>query len=297
MYALAVALAVVAALLIAFGAELQEHAAVRVSPRRNRLIAFFVQLLRDTGWVIGALSVATGVAVHIVALTNGPVAAVQPVGSVGVLFAVGIKAGLDRTRIERPAVLGSVAVIVGLVTLLMLLPHGTGTATVRPSAAVTAGVCAVGVTVAALLVNAGGVRSGVRAGALALGAGMCFGVSAALIGVVGRRTSRDLAAVVSWQTLLVVVLLVCGGVAQQLAYRVARFALVYAVLLTVDPLTAGLTGVLLLGEPMPSTRATRGGLVGAAVLVVTGIVVLAHARAANRTTAPRVPQEAESCAS
>lgn len=297
MYALAVALAVVAAFLIAFGAELQEHAAVRVTPRRNRLIAFFVRLVRDSGWMVGAVLVATGVAVHVVALTNGPVAAVQPVGSVGVLFAVGIKAVLDRTRVERPAVLGSVAVIVGLATLLVLLPHGTGTSAVPFSGAVMAGVCAVGIAVAALLVNAGDVRPEVRAGLLALGAGLCFGVAAALIGVIGRRTARDLSAVVSWQTLLVVVLLVCGGVAQQLAYRVARFALVYAVLLTVDPITAGFTGVLLLGEPLPSTPVTKGGLAVAAVLVVVGIVVLAHARAANHTTSGRLSQEAESCAS
>lgn len=293
MFAVAVLLAVVAALLIAFGAELQEHAAVRVGPRHRWPIGFFLMLVHDARWVLGAVLAVVGVATHAFALTQGPVVAIQPVGSVGLLFAVGIKAVIDRTRLEPMAVTGCAAVIAGLAVLLILLPHAAGAAAVKLVDAIVAAGCALALTGAALLLPAKRVRSELRAGAVALGAGMCFGLAAALVAVVGRRMERDFTQVLSWPALLIAVLLVCGGVAQQLAYRMARFAVVYAVLLTADPLTAGFAGVLLLGEPMPSTAGELAGLALAALLAVAGIVVLAHARAANQTSA----QGAQPCAS
>ncbi|HEY6933101.1 MAG TPA: DMT family transporter [Marmoricola sp.] len=282
MFVLAVILAVVAAGLIACGAEFQEHAAVRVGPSGRQVVGFFVRLLRDARWVAGALLAACGVGLHIVALTAGPVTAIQPVGSVGLLFAIGIKAIVDRTRFERLAITGSLAVIAGLATLLAALPHTAGTSTLRTAPAAAAGTGAVVLTGAALLLPARRVRPALRAGAIALGSGMCFGVAAAVVGVIGRRVEGDLAAVLDWPTLLVIVLLVAGGAAQQLAYRTARFAVVYAVLLTADPVTAGAAGVLLLGDPLPSTPARLAALALAALVAVAGIVVLAHARAANR---------------
>ena len=99
MFVLAVLLAVVGAFLIAFGAELQEHAAVGVETARHRLLGFFLQLLRDGRWMVGAVLVVAGVGVHVIALTNGPVVAIQPVGSIGLLFAVGIKAANAKTLV------------------------------------------------------------------------------------------------------------------------------------------------------------------------------------------------------
>lgn len=287
MFALAVVLAVAAAMLIAFGVALQEHAAVSVVPRRRRSLSFFVELIRDTHWVAGAVLSAAGVAVHVIALTKGPVAAIQPVGTVGLLFAVGIKAAMDRTRLESLAICGCVAVIAGLAVVLTLLPHGVLPTTLNLAEAVLAGACALAFTGIALMLPDHALRTDVKAGAVALGAGMCFGVAAAVVSVLGRNVAANLTAVFSWPTLLVVVLLTCGGAAQQLAYRMARFAVVYAVLLTADPISAGFAGVLVLGEPMPSTPARLAGLALAAFAAFAGIVALAHARAANHTT----PQE------
>jgi hypothetical protein len=285
-FVLAVLLAVVGAFLIAFGAELQEHAAVGVETARHRLLGFFLQLLRDGRWMVGAVLVVAGVGVHVIALTNGPVVAIQPVGSIGLLFAVGIKAAIDRTRLERRAVVGSAAVIAGLAGFLTLLPHDSATTRLPLLATVLAGGCALGVTATAWLLPVRGRFRDLRAGALAFGAGTCFGV-------IGRRVQQDLTAVWSWPTLLVVVLLVSGGAAQQLAYQMARFAVVYAVLLATDPVTAGFAGVLLLGEQLPTTPGATAGLAVAALVAVAGVVVLARARAANRT----VSREDVVCAS
>jgi hypothetical protein len=279
-FVLAVLLAVVGAFLIAFGAELQEHAAVGVETARHRLLSFFLQLLSDGRWMVGALLVLAGVGVHVVALTNGPVVAIQPVGSIGLLFAVGIKAAIDRTRLEQRAVLGSAAVIAGLAGFLTLLPHDSASTRLPLLDTLLAGACALAVTATAWLLPVRNRFRDLRAGALAFGAGTCFGVGAAVIGVIGRRVQQDVTALWSWPTLLVVVLLVSGGAAQQVAYQMARFAVVYAVLLATD---AGFAGVLLLGERMPTTPAATAGLAVAALVAVAGVVVLARARAANRT--------------
>lgn len=285
MFVLAVLLAVVAALLIAFGAELQEHAAVGVGSGYRRSLGFFRTLLHDPRWVAGGILAGLGVAVHVVALTKGPVIAIQPVGSVGLLFAVGIKAVIDRTRLEGRAVVGSVAVVAGLAVLLTLLPHGAGAASVRFINAAVAAACALAAAAAALTLPERAVPAELRAGGAALGAGMCFGVAAALVAVVGRRAEQSLSTVISWQTALAVILLICGGAVQQLAYGMGRFAVAYAVLLTADPVTAGFAGVLLLGEPMPTTPGSLAGLSLAAFIAVAGVVILAHARAANNTGA------------
>lgn len=292
MFTLAVVLAVVAALLIALGAALQERSAVRAGLPEGR-IAFFLRLLTDPRWATGALLAGCGVALHVVALSNGPVTAIQPVGTVGLLFAVAIKAVLDHHPVERLAVVGCVAVIAGLVALVAVLPHGSGTTRLPAGPALVAGAIGLAVTGAALLLPRRRLGAEVRAGAVALGAGMCYGVAAAVVGVVGRRVGTDVTAVLGWPTLVVVVLLVCGGMAQQVAYRMARFAVVYAVLLVVDPATAGFTGILVLGDPMPRTPLKVTGLALAATVIVVGVVVLSHARAANRTAA----REDQACAS
>lgn len=283
MYALAIVLAVLGALLIAIGAALQERVAVRVPSTRGRLFGFFERLLDDPRWVAGALLAGCGVGIHMVALSNGPVTAIQPVGTVGLLFAIGTKAFLDHTGVPLMTVLGSLAVVLGLIGLLFSLPPGSGSGQLPLGKAVIATLCALVLTAVALTVPA----STVKAGLLALGAGLSFGVSAAFIGVIGRRVGGNVAAVIGWPTVLAAILLIVGGTAQQLAYRQGRFAVVYAVLLVADPLSASITGIFVLGDPAPRTATGITLMSVGATVTVIGIAVLTHVRATNRSRAER----------
>lgn len=282
MYRFAVGLAVVAALLIAVGAALQSRTALDVtSPGRGR-IAFLVVLVRQPRWLLGALASGCGVAAHVVALSLGPVTAIQPVGTVGLIFAIGAASALDRSRPRARAVVGSVIVIVGLAAFLLALPSGSGATEVPVRGTLAMAALAVVLAGSALALPRERVGLDARAAAVAVGAAASFGVGAALTGVIGHRVSRSASAVLAWPTLVVIVLLVVGGVAQQYAYRLARFAEVYAVLLVVDPLTAAFTGVLVFGDPFPTAPGRLAWLALAGGVTTAGVVMLSHHHPGHR---------------
>ncbi|MFC6707050.1 DMT family transporter [Flexivirga alba] len=281
MYQLAVVLAVVAALLIAVGAALQSRTAVGVRSERISRIRFLLILIRQPRWLTGAVASVSGVAVHVVALSIGPVSAIQPVGTVGLIFAVGARSALDRTRPSTRALIGSGIVIVGLAAFLVVLPHGEGSTHVPARGAVGMTVIALGIAGVALALPRRRVSLDVRAAAIAAGAGASFGVGAALIGAIGRQAAASLDAVLGWPTLLVIALLLVGGVAQQSAYRLARFAEVYAVVLVVDPLSAAFTGVLVFGDQIPTAPLNLAWVALAAGLTAAGVVVLSHVHPAH----------------
>ncbi|HWC22814.1 MAG TPA: DMT family transporter [Flexivirga sp.] len=276
MYQLAVGLAVGAAFLIAVGAALQSRSAVRVRFTDDSRLGFLIVLIRQRRWLAGAVVSVCGVGVHVVALSLGPVSAIQPVGTVGLIFAVAAKAALDRARPSARAVSGAVVVIVGLAAFLLVLPPGEGRPQVPARGAVGMAVIALGIAGVALALPRERVGVNVRAAAAATGAGASFGVGAALIGVIGRRLARSVDTVLAWPTVVVIILMLAGGVAQQYAYGLARFAEVYAVVLVADPFTAAFTGVVVLRDPIPTAPLDLAWLAVAAALTAAGVVVLSR---------------------
>lgn len=276
MYQLAVGLAVGAALLIAVGAALQSQTAVDVRSPSSSRIRFLLILVRQPLWLVGAAASAVGVCVHVVALGVGPVTAIQPVGTVGLIFAVGATSVLTRTRPSSRAVIGSVLVVVGLAAFLLVLPPGEGTSRLSVPGVIGMAVIALGIVGLALALPRDRLSANLRAAAIASGAGVSFGVGAALVGVIGRRAARSIDAVLAWPTALVLLLLVVGGVAQQSAYRLARFAEVYAVVLVADPLSAAFTGVVVFADPFPTAPLRLAWLAVAGALTAAGVVVLSR---------------------
>lgn len=279
MFTLAVVLAVVAALLIAVGAVMQQGSAARIERSPGARARVALSMLSDLRWVAGGVLAGTGVGLHIVALSNGPVSVIQPLGSVGLFFAVVVKAVTERSGMSRARILGCVAVIAGLAGLLLALPHHSGTSPLGLPKAALLAAPAIGIVVASVILAGRPVPSLLKAGVLALGAGTSFGVAAAVIGVIGRRVGHDVLQAFQWPTLVAVVLLACGILVQQYAYRLNHFSMVYAVLLVADPVTAAFTGVLALGDPVPSAAPRLAFLAVSAVITVTGIVVLAAEQA------------------
>jgi threonine/homoserine efflux transporter RhtA len=92
---------------------------------------------------------------------------------------------------------------------------------------------------------------------------------------------------------LAVLFCILGLLFQQNAYRTGRFALSYATLLVVDPITGGLIGVLVLNEQLPGTFLANAGVLLACAITIAGVVVLArlsphhHGHAEPEATPPR----------
>jgi drug/metabolite transporter (DMT)-like permease len=272
----AVVLAVVGALFIALGSALQEQVVVGMRFLGGRGVRWLLRLVRQPRWLFGAACAGLGVGLHVLALSRGPVSIIQPVGTTGLLFALGVKAVLERRRLGRAETLGGTAVVLGLAGLLFALPHDTKAPNLTtPTATLLAGITLLASGLAVTVAWAVSSRSA-RAAALAFAAGTTFGVASALVSVIGHRMLSDLTAIASWPTLLVVVLLSTGGLAQQHAYRMRRFALAFAMLEIADPVSAATVGVLVLGEPLPSTPPAAAWMGLSAVGIVVGVVVLAR---------------------
>ncbi|WP_313886874.1 DMT family transporter [Saccharomonospora amisosensis] len=280
MLAFAVAMAVTGAMFIAVGSALQERVAVRSWTLGGGQLRFFLRLVKQPRWLLGAAFAGAGVALHVVALSFGPVSIIQPSGTTGLLFAVITKAVLDRRRIRLPELAGSMAIVVGLGGLLLALPHTPKDPVLSLPPALLLTVVTLGLNAAAMAVSWLVVSGSAKAIALGLAAGVTFGVGSALVGVVGHRAVADPAAVLDWLTLAIVVLLSIGGIAQQHAYRMRRFALAFAMLEISDPVAASSVGVLVLGEPMPETALRTASMGLSAAVIVVGVVVLVRSYAA-----------------
>ncbi|RCV51109.1 magnesium transporter, partial [Marinitenerispora sediminis] len=180
-------------------------------------------------------------------------------------------------------------VMVGLTGVLLLFPHtsaapamATGTAVLLVAAVVALG--------AAGYAAAHRIPAGARAVLLAALGGVALGTTSALARVVAAATASDLAAVLSWLTVLAVAVALFGGLLQQNAYRTGHFAAAYATLLVVDPVTGAAIGTLLLGEGVPATTPDRLLAAGSAVLAIVGTAVLARAENRNPEADRRLPE-------
>jgi drug/metabolite transporter (DMT)-like permease len=208
--------------------------------------------------------------VHIVALSLGPLTVVQPMGVASLLFALPIAAALEGRRPGRAEIAAAGAVSAGLIGLVLLVPKPTGIPhlTTTQAAALLAGPALV-----ALLcrMRAGTARPVLKAGLLAVGAGVMYGATATLIRVLIVDGDRQL-----WLALAIPVPMVTALALLQGAYSVGHFPVAYAAAQMTDPLTAVTLGVVLLGEPLPEGTGGALATVAAAVLAAAGTVSLAR---------------------
>lgn len=283
-----VSIAVAGAFSLAFGSAMQERDAVRAPGGRVARAGFLLHLLRQPRWLLGSGVAVLGATLHLIALSGAPLTIIQPIGVTGLLFAIVLSALFNRQRVRPSQILAGTAVMVGLVGVLWLFPHGgripvmsTGTALWLAGIVIGSG--------ALVYVTAQWIPSNARALALALAGGAALGTTSGLARVVTANTMADPIHLFSWLTLLAVVTAVFGALLLQNAYRTGHFAAAYATLLIADPVVGVGIGVLLLGEGVPDTPTTATAAAIFAVLAVLGTVILARSRHRNPEADPRVP--------
>ncbi|MDT0304406.1 DMT family transporter [Streptomonospora wellingtoniae] len=280
---LPVVIAIAGALAVAAGAAFQERAVVR-APRLGqlRLLSF---LVRSRGWCLGTLLTVAGVVAHMVALSGAPLIIVQPIGVSGLLFAVMLSAFFRRQRLKKAQVIGSLAVTAALAGLLATLPDHAGAPVPTRAETFLMPLGCAGVMLACLAAArfTGPVT---RAWTLALAGGVAYGATSAFARVIGSAAVADVLAIVQPLSLVGLAIGLSGAMIVQNAYRSGHFALAYATLLISDPLSAAVIGVVLFDERIPTGPVEGTIAVGAAVLLVVGVVTLA--RASRPAPAPPV---------
>lgn len=276
-------IALAGALGYALGAALQQYEAVAEGAS--------LKLVRRPRWWIGGIIGFAGASLHAVALSFAPLVAVQPISVATLVFAVPLAAYMYGRKPYKAEIFGSIAVAVGLLWLMLLVPQHN----VKPSlssGSALAFIAVIGVIVLITQLAARKAHGPSKALLLAIGAGAVTASVSTFVRVVGGGMGGDWGKLIHWFTLAVPTLLVCAVVLLQKSYAVGYFGIAYAGVQVVDPITSVLAGAILLGEPLPTSPSTAIPAVLAAALTIGGTITLGrlapdHSRPpADATPAP-----------
>lgn len=291
MLSAAVGFGLLAALLNAGSASLQQHAAqrerARVSTVVDRpahraaifigLLVLFQRLLREPMWVVGWWVNLVGFGAQALALHYGSLALVQPLLVTQLLFALPMASAWLR---RWPGTLDWIAALLICGGLAIFLTVG-GVAPIGGEAnrlRLAFSCVAAGVGVVVLLVLSAGFPRLVRATLIALASGLCFAVSAAMIKLTtDNLVNRGVAATATdWPGYALVVSTVSGLLLEQGAFAAGSLPSAVAAMSISNPVTSYAIGVFAFGVPPPEGAGSLAGLAGAGALISAGTVGLAR---------------------
>ncbi|MBA2559900.1 MAG: DMT family transporter, partial [Propionibacteriales bacterium] len=177
--------AVIAAVVFALGAAAcfaistsLQHRSVTSAPSAGRAAMLLRFLARRPAWLLGLVMGGVGFALHALAVRTGALALVQPLMVSGMVFAVAVRAALDRHAPSRPEVAWAAVVAIGLGLFVVVSDPVAGVGvTHRPVAGL---LVAVGVTLVVTCMWSSGRASADRIRGLLLGSasGILFGLVA-----------------------------------------------------------------------------------------------------------------------
>ncbi|MEU7001117.1 DMT family transporter [Nonomuraea sp. NPDC046570] len=278
-----VLIALAGALGYAVGAALQQYEAVAEGAT--------LKLVKRPRWWIGGIIGFVGASLHAVALSFAPLVAVQPISVATLVFAVPLAAFMYGRKPYKAEIFGSVAVAVGLLWLMTLVPKHNVTPELSSGAAIGF-VAVIGLVVLVTHLASRKAQGPAKALLLSVGAGVVTASVSTFVRVVGGKLNAggDLqwATLLHWFTLAVPVLLVCAVVLLQKSYAVGYFGIAYAGVQVIDPITSVLAGAVLLGEPLPTSPSTAVPALLAAALTIGGTVTLGRLAPDHSRPAPEV---------
>lgn len=281
---LGVSIALLGALGYALGAALQQYEAVADGAT--------LKLVRRPRWWIGGAIGFAGAALHAVALSFAPLIVVQPVSVTTLVFAVPVAAWLYGRRPHRLEIVGSIAVTLGLLGLVLIVPTSNVPPVLSDREAVGF-LATVALVVVACHLLARRLTGAAKAMALAVAAGAVTASVSTFVRVVGGGMHGDLSRLLHWFTVAIPLLLVWAVVLLQKSYAVGYFGVAYAVVQVVDPIVSVLAGVLLLGEPVPTGNGNVIPASIAAGILIAGTVMLGRMApdriTRDRSATPPVP--------
>jgi drug/metabolite transporter (DMT)-like permease len=285
---LAIVLAVAAALIFGAASVADQRSTKRVKQRTPLSPQIFVDLMRQPLWLASIAGTVIGFALQVLALRYGPLALVEPLLVCDLIFAVLINSYLRR-RWDSILIGGVIATAVGVAAFLAIARPSNGRSTVGflvilPLAA------GLGAAVIGCLAVARRNET-LRPLALALACGVNYGVAAFLVKLVVSDVSGGLPALLTdWPIYALAVVGPLGFLLNENAFQQGTLiAPVLAIITVSDPLISIALAALWLDEKLNSSPAGIAGEVISLLLMVAGIVVVAH-RA--QIVAPPVPTDA-----
>lgn len=294
---LSIVLALLAALLFAVSASLQQGAAQAATAgtiageRRWAwlpAVGLLAQLVRSPRWLAGWAVNVVGFGTHAVALHVGSITVVQALLVVQLLFALPLSTMHTGDLPARRDWLATVAVCAGLAILLTVrgtVPQTTARRAAVPWLVLVAGALILALVAAARLVRR---RTQTRTALVAVAAGLCFCVTAVFVVLATDDLSRRplLTAVLDWQLVGLVASTVLGGLLAQDAFASGSLPTALTAMAVTDPVASWVTGALVFDLHPPAGATALLGSAAAGLLVVAGVALLANSPTLHEQRAP-----------
>lgn len=280
MNSLAVALALGASVLFAFGTAAQQHSAGTVPDDRGRGPGLVLLLVRRPLWWAGALSDVAGYVAQAAALGLGSLLLVQPLLITTLLFALPLSARFAGRRSSRSDWAWAVLLSGALAAFLAIGAPSAGTqrADLRqwlPTAVV------LGLLIGGSLAGAAARRGASRALLLGAATAVAYGLAAPLTKAAVSLLGHGIEAVTgSWETYALAVCLVGGTLLQQSAFQAGDLRASLPVVTVGEPVVAVAIGMVVLGERLAADGAQW--VLIALLVAAMGTATVALARSAAR---------------
>jgi drug/metabolite transporter (DMT)-like permease len=271
-----VVFALASAALYAVASVLQQRAAAVAPAEHSLRIGLLAHLVARPMWLVGIAADAAGYVCQFVALDRGSLVLVQPLLVCGLLFALPLGAALSHQRLQAVDWTGTILIVSGLSLFLAVARPDHGHPEISGTAWALLFVCTM-VPVGALVVAAQGDKRAQRAGLLAAGAGVLYGLTAALTKTAAHLLDIGVGHLLtSWEAYALVACGVLGMLLAQSAFQAGTLGASLPTLTIVDPVVSIVIGAAAFGEGLP-VRGASPYLQGLGLLVMaSGVVVLAR---------------------
>ena len=276
---LAIALAVLAAVALAFGAQFQNNAVDKNDRKSAGGGLKFKQLLSliiRPKWISGLGLMALGMFLQLAALSLAPLIVVQPIGAIALVITSLLNARSTKTRLSRGILISIGLCTTGIASFVVV---ASGVAHQTKLADADLWVILGALTSLLLIFGVTFFASGKKAKPLTyiVGAGVLYGFVATLAKVV---IVRIYALQFDWLgigcLIALIAAVVLGGWFVQNAYASGPPDLVIAGLTVIDPLVAVGIAVAVLGEARDASIATILAFAISAAMAIAGVVTLSR---------------------
>ena len=292
MKVIAIGLALLSAVALAIGAQLQNDAVgiqkkAALSGRSHVSFRQLLDLLKHPRWVTGLAISAFALVLQFTALLLAPLILVQPIGAIALVITSILNAKITKTKLNQASVYAIALCTAGL-GAFVVMAHQVA---VEPEIDDNNLLLILGLAISLIAIFSYIFFSGAskfRPLTFIIGAGVLYGFVATLTKVVVKRLfyqdgfNRMVTGNIEWATdsLTVLALLsmlaaaFLGGWFVQNAYASGPPDLVIAGLTVIDPLIAVSIGVIILNEAMNAPLPIMLGFLGSGAMAVMGVYLL-----------------------
>lgn len=289
---LAIGLALMSAVMLAVGTQLQNGAVgdqkkAALSGRSHLKLNQIIALFRRPPWLTGLVLTIVALALQFTALLLAPLILVQPIGAIALVITSLLNARITKTKLNKASVLAIVLCTTGLGAFVVIAANFAQDVKIDNEALLVILIMAILLIASFGYIFARG-ASKFKPITFILGAGALFGFVATLTKVVIKRLFQQdgYNRIISFQaelvtdglTLLALLCMLAAGLLGawfvQNAYASGPPDLVIAGLTVIDPLVAVSIGIVLLNEAMSAPWYVIAGFVASGAMSVVGVFLL-----------------------